>query len=266
MSALELVVLVLAGLAAGSINGAVGSGSLVTLPVLLALGLGPASAVTTNTIAMVLSAFGGVMAYRTELRAERPHLRPLTVVSTLGGLVGSVLLLTTPPGAIEVVVPVLIGFALLLVVFQPQVARWVRSRAAQGPATEDEGPAVESPYRSRALRASIAACSVYGGYFAAAQGVLLLGVLGAFTGQPMGRINGVKNLLTLTVNVTAAVMFTIASFTGHADVVWSATAAIAVGAAVGGYAGGRLAKAVPAWFLRAVIVVVAGLALVHSLA
>lgn len=258
MSGLELVVLVLAGLAAGSINGAVGSGSLVTLPALLALGLAPASAVTTNTIAMVLSAFGGVMAYRKELRAELPQMRPLTVVSTVGGVVGSALLLTTPAGAIKIVVPVLIGFALLLVVFQPQVARWVRSRAAAG-------AVAENPYESLALRASIAGCSVYGGYFAAAQGVLLLGVLGAFTGQPMGRINGVKNLLTLTVNVTAAVMFTVASFTGHADVVWPATAAIALGAAVGGYAGGRLAKAVPAWFLRSVIVVVAGLALVHSL-
>lgn len=258
MSGLELIGLALAGLAAGSINGAVGSGSLVTLPLLLALGLGPASAVTTNTVAMVLSAFGGVMAYRTELRAERARLRPLTVVSTVGGILGSVLLLTTPPGAIEVVVPALIGFALLLVVFQPQIARWVRRRTAAGQVAED-------PYGSLALRVSIAGCSVYGGYFAAAQGVLLLGVLGAFTGQPMGRINGVKNLLTLTVNVTAAVMFTGASFTGHADVVWPATAAIALGAAVGGYAGGRVAKAVPAWFLRAVIAVVAGTALVHSL-
>jgi uncharacterized membrane protein YfcA len=258
LSALDLALLVVAGLAAGSINGAVGSGSLVTLPVLLALGLAPASAVTTNTVAMVLSAFGGVMAYRRELRAELPRLRTLVVTSTVGGIVGSTLLLTTPPRAIEIVVPVLIGVALLLVVFQSQVARWVRSRSVLArPGTD--------PYGGLVLRASIAGCSVYGGYFAAAQGVLLLGVLGAFTAQPMGKVNGVKNLLTLTVNITAAVMFTVASFTGHANVVWLATAAIAVGATFGGYAGGRLAKAVPAWLLRSVIVVVAGAALVHEL-
>jgi len=256
MSTPELLLLVVAGLAAGSINGAVGSGSLVTLPVLLALGLQPASAVTTNTIAMVLSALGGVLAYRRELRVELPQLRPLVIVSTVGGVVGSILLLTTPPGAIKVVVPVLIGIALLLVLFQPQVARWVARRPS--------GSAAAHPYGSAGLRASIVGCSVYGGYFAAAQGVLLLGVLGAFTGQPMGRINGVKNLLTLTVNVTAAVMFTVASFLGKADVVWAATAAVAFGATFGGYAGGRIAKAVPAWVLRTVIVLVAGTSLVKQ--
>ncbi len=257
MSAPELLLLVVAGLAAGSINGAVGSGSLVTLPVLLALGLRPESAITTNTIAMVLSAFGGVMAYRTELRPQLPRLRSLLVVSTLGGVVGSLLLLTTSPGAIEVVVPILISVALLLVVFQPQVARWVARRA--------QASTTANPYGSVALKASIAGCSVYGGYFAAAQGVLLLGVLGAFTGQPMGRINGVKNLLTLTVNVTAAVMFTVASFAGHADVVWAATAAVALGATFGGYTGGRAAKAIPPWVLRLVIVLVAGASLVKEL-
>ena len=260
MSALELVLLVIAGLAAGSINGAVGSGSLVTLPVLLAMGLEPASAVTTNTIAMVLSAFGGVMAYRRELLAERSQLRALIITSTLGGIGGSILLLTTPPGAIRIVVPILITFALILVVIQPQIAKWVRARASSDDVVLDH-----NPYGGGGLRASILGCSIYGGYFAAAQGVILLGVLGAFTGQPMGKVNGVKNLLTLTVNATAAIMFTVAFFLGRADVVWAATAAIAFGALVGGYAGGRLAKVVPAWALRSLIVVVAATALVREL-
>ena len=258
MSWLELVVLVVAGFAAGSINGAVGSGSLVTLPVLLTMGLAPASAVTTNTIAMVLSAFGGVMAYRTELRTEMHQIRSLVVTSALGGIAGSFLLLTTPPGAIEIVVPVLIAFALLLVAFQPKIARWVQTRAAKR--------RIEvNPYGSLGLRASVAGASLYGGYFAAAQGVILLGVLGSFTGQPLGKINGVKNLLTLTVNFTAAIIFTVAAFTNNADVVWPATAAIALGATFGGYAGGRLAKEVPAWVLRGIIIAVAVVALVREI-
>jgi uncharacterized membrane protein YfcA len=302
VSPLELALLVVAGLAAGSINGAVGSGSLVTLPVLLAMGLGPASAVTTNTIAMVLSAFGGVMAYRKELKEDLPRLWPLIITSTLGGIAGSILLLTTPASAIRIVVPILITFALLLVIFQPMIAKWVRGRiaaqeaavalaadvaaettevggsaafgsgtpaVAASPAGQMAGTAVgqssRNPYGGWGLRASIIGCSIYGGYFAAAQGVILLGVLGAFTGQPLGRVNGVKNLLTLTVNSTAAIMFTVAAFTGNADVIWPATAAIAAGAIVGGYAGGHLAKAVPAWVLRAIIVVVASIALIREL-
>lgn len=257
MSAPELLLLVVAGLAAGSINGAVGSGSLVTLPILLAFGVPPGTAIPTNTIAMVLSAFGGVMAYRRELVAELPRLRGLLVISTIGGILGAILLLTTSPDAIDVVVPVLIAVALTLVIFQPRVSRWVAARSSRG--------APSDSYSSTGLRASILGCSVYGGYFAAAQGVLLLGVLGTFTGRPMGQINGVKNLLTLTVNITAAVMFTVSSFLGYAEVEWAATAALAIGATVGGYTGGRLAKIAPGWLLRSVIVVVAGTALVRAL-
>jgi len=257
MSTLELLLLVVAGLAAGSINGAVGSGSLITLPILLTLGLHPTSAVTTNTIAMVLSAFGGVAANRVELREEKGQLRRLLAAATAGGIVGSILLLTTPPGAIKVVVPVLICFALLLVVFQPRVARWVTGRASEETKT--------NPYHSKALTASVVATSIYGGYFTAASGVLQLGVLGVFTGRPMGRLNGVKNLLGLAVNLTAGVAFTVAACTGHADVVWEAAAALALGATFGGYAGGRFARAVPGWALRLVIVVVAVASLVRAL-
>lgn len=263
MSLLELALLVVAGFAAGSINGAVGSGSLVTLPILLAMGLAPASAVTTNTIAMVLSAFGGVMAYRRELRAELRQIRPLVIISTLSGIVGATLLLTTPPGAIAIVVPVLIVFALLLVAFQPRISRAVQARAQQ---RRLEHGVERGPFESRGLRVGIAGCALYGGYFAAAQGVILMGVLGAFTGRPLGTVVGIKNLLTLTVNITAALMFTVASLLWTGSVVWSASAAIALGALFGGYAGGRLAKAVPAWVLRGIIIVVAIAALVREIA
>ncbi|TDE15863.1 sulfite exporter TauE/SafE family protein [Jiangella asiatica] len=257
MSAVELGLLLLAALAAGSINGAVGSGSLVTLPVLLAFGLDPAAAVTTNTIAMVTSALGGTLAYRKELREDREHIRGLRYISVAGGVIGSVLLLTTSADALDVIVPILIGFALVLVIVQPRLADLARSRAGRR--------AGDNPFGSNGLRLSILGCSVYGGYFAAAQGILLLGALGAFSGRPLRTTNGIKNLLTLTVNVTAATGFTIAYFTGHADVEWLAVAVMAVGATIGGYTGGRLAKAVPDWALRALIIVIAVVSLAHEL-
>lgn len=257
MTAIELCLLLLAALAAGSINGAVGSGSLVTLPVLLALGLDPAAAVTTNTIAMVTSALGGTLAYRKELREDRQHIRALRYISVAGGVIGSVLLLTTSSGALDVIVPILIGFALLLVIVQPKLAAMARARAASR--------AGDNPFGSRGLRVSILGCSIYGGYFAAAQGILLLGALSAFSGRPLNSTNGIKNLLTLTVNVTAAAGFTIAYFLGHADVEWLAVAVMAVGATIGGYSGGRLAKSLPDWVLRGLIIVVAVVSLGHEL-
>lgn len=260
MSLAELAIVFIAALAAGSINGAVGSGSLVTLPVLLWLGYDPATAITTNTIAMVFSAFGGVLAYRKELITQREFTRQLQWLSIVGGICGAILLITTTPGAIRVVVPILIVVALLLVIFQPRISAWVRSRNTPPREAEHAASVSTTATSDRvplSLKVAIAGTAVYGGYFAAAQGVLLLGVLGASTGKPMREVNGVKNLLTMTVNVTAAVMFTVAYFTGHADVIWSAVAVMAAGALLGGYGGGRIAKAVPDVVLRGVIVVVA---------
>lgn len=257
MSAVELCLLLLAALAAGSINGAVGSGSLVTLPVLLAFGLEPAAAVTTNTVAMVTSALGGTLAYRQELRDDRRHFRTLPLLSVVGGVIGSILLLTTSAGALDVIVPVLIGCALVLVLVQPKLAARARARS--------DGRRSDDPFGSPGLRWSIFGCSVYGGYFAAAQGVLLLAALGAFSGRPLSSTNGIKNLLTLTVNVTAATGFTIAHFLGHADIQWLAVGVMAIGATIGGYSGGRLAKAVPDWVLRGLIILVAVVSLTHEL-
>lgn len=260
MSLAELAIVFIAALAAGSINGAVGSGSLVTLPVLLWLGFDPATAITTNTIAMVFSAFGGVLAYRKELISQREFTRQLQWISVIGGISGSLLLITTTPDAIRVVVPILIIVALLLVIFQPRISAWVRSRNTRQRDTRRRASAITATTSDRApfgLKAAIAGTAVYGGYFAAAQGIVLLGVLGASTGKPMREVNGVKNLLTLTVNITAAVVFTVAYFTGHADVVWTAVAVMAAGALIGGYGGGRVAQAVPDVILRAIIVAVA---------
>ena len=273
MEPLSLLVLLVMGVVAGAINAAVGSGSLLTLPVLMALGLPPGVAVRTNTVGMFFSTVGSVLGYRREIAEERRHLTPLVLTALFGASAGALLLLTSPAEALDVVVPVLIVVALALVVLQKPLTTALRSRsenraehraAADESGTEgatDAGASADgserSPLRSPALVGSIGAASVYGGYFTAAQGVLYLGILGVFTGRPMGSVNSVKNLLSLCVNLAAALIYMIAFFAVDAQVVWAASAAIAVGSLLGGFFGAHLAKRLPEWALRGVIVVVA---------
>ena len=273
MEPLSLLVLLVMGVVAGAINAAVGSGSLLTLPVLMAVGLPPGVAVRTNTVGMFFSTVGSVLGYRREIAEERAHLTPLVLTALLGASAGALLLLTSPAEALDVVVPVLIVVALALVVLQKPLTTALRSRsenraehraAADESGTEgatDAGASADgserSPLRSPALVGSIGAASVYGGYFTAAQGVLYLGILGVFTGRPMGSVNSVKNLLSLCVNLAAALIYMIAFFAVDAQVVWAASAAIAVGSLLGGFFGAHLAKRLPEWALRGVIVVVA---------
>lgn len=273
MEPLSLLVLLVMGVVAGAINAAVGSGSLLTLPVLMALGLPPGVAVRTNTVGMFFSTVGSVLGYRREIAEERRHLTPLVLTALLGASAGALLLLTSPAEALDVVVPVMIVVALALVVLQKPLTTALRSRsekraercaAADGAGAEGATAAdgsERSPLRSPALVGSIGAASVYGGYFTAAQGVLYLGILGVFTGRSMGSVNSVKNLLSLCVNLAAALIYVIAFFVVDAQVVWAASAAIAVGSLLGGFFGAHLAKRLPEWALRGVIVVVALVAL-----
>ncbi|MDN5898973.1 MAG: sulfite exporter TauE/SafE family protein [Brachybacterium sp.] len=317
MEPVSLIVLLLMGTLAGAINAAVGSGSLLTLPVLLALGIPPGAAVRTNTIGILFSTFGSVYGYRREIAEEKGNLGPLMVVTALCATGGALLLLISPTGALDVIVPLLIVFALGMVIFQKRITAMLRSSqerraarrasgsaataaavggadAADGPAVEGsaaaeggaapaDGPAVEgsaaaeagrdaadgvparSPYRSPGLIGAMGAASVYGGYFTAAQGILYLGVLGTFTGRSMRSVNSIKNLLSLVVNLSAATVYLIAHFVLGVEIVWIATAAIAVGALLGGYFGAHLAKRMPEWLLRGIIVAVALFALVRQL-
>ncbi|PFG30702.1 sulfite exporter TauE/SafE family protein [Paramicrobacterium agarici] len=255
MTFFDYALLCVSALVAGSINGAIGSGSLVTLPVLLAVGVEPTAAIATNTIAMVLSAFGGTLANRKQLLAEKREIAPLTVIAIIGGALGAVLLLVTSPDAIHFVVLVLLTVALVMVVAQPIIARWLSRRAGEAP---------QFPYRGIATRIGAFFTSIYGGYFAAAQGVLLLGILGITTRRPIRDINGVKNLLTLTVNVTAALAFSVTAVLGGVDVRWLAVAVMAGAALIGGYQGASLAKRLPDLLLRALVVVVAIVSLTHA--
>ena len=277
MEPLSLLVLLVMGVVAGAINAAVGSGSLLTLPVLMAVGVPPGVAVRTNTVGMFFSTVGSVLGYRREITAERPHLTPLVLTATVGATAGALMLLASPASALDVVVPVLIVVALALVVFQKPLTTALRSasrtRAERRAAARGEEPAASasaavgeerSPLRSPGLVGSLGVASVYGGYFTAAQGVLYLGILGVFTGRSMGSVNGVKNLMSLCVNLAAALIYVIAFFALGTEIVWLASLAIAAGSMLGGFFGAHLAKRLPEWALRGVIVVVALFALVRQ--
>ncbi|MGY5766363.1 sulfite exporter TauE/SafE family protein [Brachybacterium sp. DNPG3] len=277
----SLLVLLVMGTLAGAINAAVGSGSLLTLPVLLALGVPPGTAVRTNTIGILFSTIGSVVGFRREIAAEGRALRPLLLTTAVFAMLGSILLLLSPSDALDVVVPILIVVALVMVVSQKKVVALLRERQERrdarraGIGDADTGDAdtggadagdgrERSPYRSPALIGAMGAASVYGGYFTAAQGILYLGVLGTFTGKPMGKVNHVKNLASLVVNAAAALVYLVAHLAFGAEIVWVATAAIAVGALVGGYFGAHLAKRMPEWLLRGIIVAVALFALARQ--
>jgi uncharacterized protein len=243
------------GIAAGTINTVVGSGTLITFPTLLALGYPPVLANVSNNIGLVPGTVSGVHGYRAELAGQRRRVIRLGTASLCGGLLGAILLLVLPAGAFKAIVPVLIGIALVMVIFQPWLAKWVARRhppAAQEAAVQAGGPA---------LWVLVFLSGVYGGYFGAAQGVLLLGLMGAAFTDSMQRINAVKNVLAGLVNGVAAVVFIIAT---HID--WGVAALIGAGAILGGQLGARIGRRLPPWALRALIICVGVSALVKLLA
>ncbi|MFQ6394696.1 sulfite exporter TauE/SafE family protein [Nocardia sp. KC 131] len=253
MTWLEQLAVFGAGIAAGGINTIVGSGTLITFPVLLAFGLPPVTANVSNTIGLVPGGISGVIGYRRELEGQRARLIRLGTASLLGGTTGAVLLLTLPATAFKAIVPVLIIAALVLVVVQPRLARWVKRRREA-----DTGP--EPEHGGLILFVAVFAAGIYGGYFGAAQGVLLIGLLGVFVHEDIQRLNGVKNVLGLLVNAVSAVVFTLV-----ADVDWTVVALIAIGSVIGGQLGAKMGRRLPPNALRAVIVVVGIVAVVRLL-
>lgn len=236
----EAAAILAAGLAAGTINTVVGSGSLITFPVLLAFGYAPVTANVSNNVGLVPGAVSGSVGYRRELRGQRDRAIWLGRASLLGGTLGAVLLLALPASWFAAIVPVFIALALVLVVLQPRLAAVLARRH-------------EEPHEhgGRLGLAGVFGAGVYGGYFGAAQGILLLAVLGLTVDDDLQRINGLKNVLAVIVNGVAAVVFVLV-----ADVAWAPAALIAVGSIVGGQIGARYGRRLPATALRAVIVVV----------
>jgi uncharacterized membrane protein YfcA len=308
---LQALAIFAAGLAAGTINTVVGSGTLITFPTLLAFGYPPVLANVSNNVGLVPGVASGVHGYRAELAGQRRRIIRLGSASACGGLVGAILLLVLPAEAFKAIVPALIGVAVVMVLIQPRLARWMARRqlarsagragdgdlAAQadgadpgprpaadaGHATGGTGgngaagragaatavgvlPATGISSRADAIGGPVLwvlvfCAGVYGGYFGAAQGVLLIGMLGIAFTDSLQRINAVKNVLAGLVNGVAAVVFIALT---HID--WGVAGLIAAGSILGGQLGARVGRRLPPWALRLLIVCVGVAALVKLLA
>jgi hypothetical protein len=246
----EILVIALAGLTAGTVNTVVGSGTLITFPVLLAFGYAPVTANVSNTIGLVPGSVSGAIGYRRELRGQRRRVLRLGTMSVLGGVTGAILLLVLPAAAFTAIVPAFIAIALVLAVLQPYLNRRLAAR-----------PASSSHKRRVLLPLAIYATGVYGGYFGAAQGILLLGILGVALAQDLHRTNALKNVLAGLVNGVAGVYF---MFAAHVE--WAPAAIIAGASILGGQIGSRYGRRLPPAALRALIVVVGLTAIVRLLA
>jgi uncharacterized protein len=251
MSLLEALLVLVAGVWAGAINTLVGSGSLVTFPVLLAVGYSPLTANVSNNLGVVPGSVSGAYGYRRELRGQRARLLRFAPASALGGVAGAVLLLALPASAFEAIVPLFVAAGVVLVVLQPRINRRLARRRAEGARGRVHG--------GRPALLATGLTGVYGGYFGAAQGVLLLAILGIAIDDDLQRVNALKVVLAGLVNFVAAIVFVLA-----AHIAWGAVALIAVGSALGGQLGARIGRRLPAPALRAVIVIV-GLAAIAKL-
>lgn len=252
MTLLDAALILLAGVGAGTINSIVGSGTLITFPTLLFLGFPPLAANVSNNIGLVAGGASASWGYRKELTGQGEVVRRLVPMSLVGSIVGATLLLTLPGAAFRSIVPVLILLALVLVVFGPRL-----QRAAAARHTDQAGGM--PPSRTRALSTGVFVGGVYGGYFGAAQGVLLMGLFSALASGSIQRLTGLKNVLVTIVNTVAAVAFVLFA-RGHIH--WGAVALVAVGSFAGGLLGAAIGRRLPAVVLRGVIVLVGVIAIV----
>jgi uncharacterized membrane protein YfcA len=241
-----------AGIVAGTINTVVGSGTLFTFPVLLAFGYPPVTANVSNTVGLVPGSVSGAIGYRKELKGQTRRAIPLATASAIGGVAGAILLLSLPPSAFKTIVPAFIAIALVLIVLQPRLSRALTAHRGRPRDRDHVGPVGT---------AATFASGVYGGYFGAAQGILLLAILGlSFEGEDLQRINALKVVLAGLVNLVAGVVFVFA-----AHVSWLVALLIAIGSTIGGVLGARYGRRLPPAALRAVIVVVGITAIVRLL-
>lgn len=243
------LLIVFAGLGAGAINAVVGSGTLISFPTLVAMGYPPVTSTMSNAVGLVAGSFSGAWGYRRELRGQWHRLRWQLPASLIGAVLGAWLLLHLPERVFARVVPLLLIAALILVVIGPWIQVWTRDRAEK----EDRSPDHVSPRRMAALVASTFAIGVYGGYFTAAQGILLVGAMGALLPESVQRMTAAKNLITLLVNIVAALAYTLVAFD---RISWQAAGLIAIGSLIGGWLGAHYGRQLSPNSLRAVIVVV----------
>jgi uncharacterized membrane protein YfcA len=264
-----------AGVAAGTMNAIVGSGSLITFPTLLAFGIPPVVANVSNNVGLVPGNASAAWGYRRELAGQRRRLMWLGIFSALGSVAGAAALLALPAGAFKLIVPVLILLSCALVILQPRLSARIAARrkrqaaAAAGPGAGEQaaaapdaaaapvaaggGTAAPAPVTrgGPVLAGGLFGAGIYGGYFGAAQGVLVIGLLGTFLDEPMQRINGAKNVLVGIVNGVAAIVYII-----FAHVSWVVVLLIAVGSTLGGLLGARVGRRLPPIALRIFIVII----------
>lgn len=234
------------------INAVVGSGTLVTFPVLIALGITPVVASMSNAMGLVAGGAAGAFGYRRELKGRGRQLMRLLPASLLGGISGAWLLLHLPEEVFHYVAPVLIVLALLMVVFQPRLQTWVRTRE------ENPEHAVRDKRHGILLVVLVYLAGVYGGYFVAAQGILLVGILGIFLTGTIQNANAMKNILVLGVNLVAAVSYMLFAFD---RINWLVVLLIAISSSVGGILGAKVGRKLPPTVLRGVILVLGLVAL-----
>lgn len=251
-----MILIALAGVGAGAINAVVGSGTLITFPTLVALGYPPVTATMSNAVGLVAGGISGTWGYRRELKGQWSRLKWQIPASVLGAVLGAWLLLHLPEKVFITVVPILLIGALLLVVLGPRIQAWAKKRSA------DEATPI-STGRMALVVIGTFAVGVYGGYFTAAQGILLIGVMGALLPESMQRMNAAKNLLSLLVNVVAAAAYTLVAFD---RISWVAAGLIAVGSLLGGFLGAHYGRRLSPKALRIIIVIVGLIGLYRLLA
>ncbi|WP_412093928.1 sulfite exporter TauE/SafE family protein [Mycolicibacterium goodii] len=254
-----MILIALAGVGAGAINAVVGSGTLITFPTLVALGYPPVTSTMSNAVGLVAGGVSGTWGYRRELRGQWKRLRWQIPASLIGAIIGAWLLLHLPEKVFVTVVPVLLILALVLVLVGPRIQAWARKKA------EASGNGADHVSRRRMIAVVLGtwAVGIYGGYFTAAQGILLVAVMGALLPESIQRMNAAKNLLSLLVNVVAALAYTIVAFD---RISWVAAGLIAVGSLLGGFLGAHFGRRLSPTALRGVIVVVGLIGLYRLLA
>jgi uncharacterized protein len=239
---IEFLLIGLAAIGAGAINALAGGGTLLTFPMLIAVGVPPVNSNVTNTVSLIPGYLSATFAQLKDLKGQEARLWWLLPLSAVGGLAGGIILLATEEAVFRALVPYLILFAAaLLAVQEPLRARIVRR-------LEQDGAQSLSPFWT-VLPVGLAA--IYGGYFGAGVSVIVLAVLGLVFDDSLTRLNALKQAISFSINITAAIFFV---FSGQ--VVWSAAAVMAVGALIGGALGGRIAGRIKASTLRLVVVVI----------
>ncbi len=253
MSLLHALGIFGAGIVAGTINTVVGSGTLFTFPVLLGFGYAPVTANVSNTVGLVPGSVSGAIGYRRELAGQGDRLLRFSCASAAGGIVGAILLLSLPPSAFKDIVPAFIVIALVLIILQRRIGRVLDAYRARR--------AREHGHLGPLSFVSVFATGVYGGYFGAAQGIMLLAILGlSLPDEDLQRINAVKVVLAGLVNLIAGVVFVFA-----AHIAWLPALLIAIGSTIGGVLGSRYGRRLPPTALRALIVVVGIFAIIRLL-